>query len=48
MKITNGMVKDKFVVKHRPIHFIVDELEKINKKDQISLPNLMESGVIAE
>ena len=33
---------------HRPRHFIIDELEKMNKKDQTSLLNLMESGILLE
>jgi Cdc6-like AAA superfamily ATPase len=33
---------------HRPRYFIIDELEKMNKKDQTSLLNLMESGILSE
>jgi MoxR-like ATPase len=32
----------------RPRYFIIDELEKMNKKDQASLLNLMESGILSE
>jgi replication-associated recombination protein RarA len=32
----------------RPRYFIVDEIEKLNKKDQTSLLNLMESGILSE
>jgi Cdc6-like AAA superfamily ATPase len=32
----------------RPRYFIIDELEKMNKKDQTSLLNLMESGILSE
>jgi Cdc6-like AAA superfamily ATPase len=33
---------------YRPRYFIIDELEKMNKKDQTSLLNLMESGILSE
>ncbi len=33
---------------YRPRYFIIDELEKMNKKDQTSLLNLMESGILTE
>jgi Holliday junction DNA helicase RuvB len=32
----------------RPRYFIIDELDKMNKKDQTSLLNLMESGILSE
>src|SRR5919106_4723031 len=32
----------------RPRYFIIDELEKMNRKDQTSLLNLMESGILSE
>jgi DNA replicative helicase MCM subunit Mcm2 (Cdc46/Mcm family) len=37
-----------YMFEHRPCYFIVDELEKMNKKDQTSLLNLMESGILSE
>jgi hypothetical protein len=37
-----------YLFEHRPRYFIVDELEKMNKKDQTSLLNLMESGILSE
>ena len=37
-----------YLFEHRPRYFVVDELEKMNKKDQASLLNLMESGIISE
>jgi Holliday junction DNA helicase RuvB len=37
-----------YLFEHRPRYFIVDELEKLNKKDQASLLNLMESGILSE
>jgi Holliday junction DNA helicase RuvB len=37
-----------YLFEHRPRYFIVDELEKMNKKDQTSLLNLMESGILTE
>jgi MoxR-like ATPase len=33
---------------YRPRYFIIDELEKMNKKDQTCLLNLMESGILSE
>jgi Holliday junction DNA helicase RuvB len=33
---------------YRPQYFVVDELEKMNKKDQASLLNLTESGILLE
>src|SRR5215211_5866335 len=35
-----------YLFEYRPRYFIVDELEKMNKKDQTSLLNLMESGIL--
>ena len=37
-----------YLFEYRPRYFIVDELEKMNKKDQASLLNLMESGILTE
>jgi Holliday junction DNA helicase RuvB len=37
-----------YLFEHRPHYFIIDELEKMNKKDQTSLFNLMESGILTE
>src|SRR5215204_3927810 len=37
-----------YLFEHRPRYFLVDELEKMNKKDQTSLLNLMESGILSE
>src|SRR5215207_6331907 len=37
-----------YMFEYRPRYFIVDELEKMNKKDQASLLNLMESGILSE
>ena len=37
-----------YLFEHRPRYFILDELEKMNKKDQTSLLNLMESGILSE
>jgi Holliday junction DNA helicase RuvB len=37
-----------YLFKYRPRYFIIDELEKMNKKDQTSLLNLMESGILSE
>ena len=37
-----------YLFEHRPRYFIIDELEKMNKKDQSSLLNLMESGILTE
>jgi DNA replicative helicase MCM subunit Mcm2 (Cdc46/Mcm family) len=36
-----------YLFEHRPRYFIIDELEKMNKKDQTSLLNLMESVVVS-
>jgi MoxR-like ATPase len=33
---------------YRPRYFIIDEIDKMNKKDQTSLLNLMESGILSE
>ena len=37
-----------YLFEQRPRYFIVDEIEKMNKKDQSSLLNLMESGILSE
>src|SRR5215207_9344136 len=37
-----------YLFEHRPRYFIIDEIEKMNKKDQTSLLNLMESGILTE
>ena len=37
-----------YLFEYRPRYFIIDELEKMNKKDQTSLLNLMESGILTE
>jgi Holliday junction DNA helicase RuvB len=37
-----------YLFEQRPRYFIVDELEKMNKNDQTSLLNLMESGILSE
>jgi MoxR-like ATPase len=37
-----------YLFEHRPRYLIIDEIEKMNKKDQTSLLNLMESGIITE
>ena len=37
-----------YLFKHRPRYFIIDELKKMNKKDQTSLLNLMKSGILTE
>jgi len=37
-----------YLIEHRPRYFIIDELEKMGKKDQASLLNLMESGLFSE
>jgi DNA replicative helicase MCM subunit Mcm2 (Cdc46/Mcm family) len=37
-----------YLFDHRPRYFVLDELEKMNKKDQTSLLNLMESGILSE
>jgi MoxR-like ATPase len=37
-----------YLFEYRPCYFIIDELEKMNKKDQTSLLNLMESGILSE
>jgi MoxR-like ATPase len=34
-----------YLFEYRLRYFIIDELEKLNKKDQASLLNLMESGI---
>jgi Holliday junction DNA helicase RuvB len=37
-----------YLFEQRPRYFIIDELEKMNRKDQTSLLNLMESGILSE
>jgi Holliday junction DNA helicase RuvB len=37
-----------YLFEHRPRYFILDEVDKMNKKDQASLLNLMESGILSE
>jgi len=37
-----------YLFEYRPRYFIIDELEKMNKKDQSSLLDLMESGILSE
>jgi DNA replicative helicase MCM subunit Mcm2 (Cdc46/Mcm family) len=37
-----------YLSEYRPRYFIVDELEKMNRKDQTSLLNLMESGILSD
>ncbi|HEY7079291.1 MAG TPA: AAA family ATPase [Nitrososphaeraceae archaeon] len=37
-----------YLFENRPRFFIIDEIEKMNKKDQVSLLNLMESGILSE
>jgi Holliday junction DNA helicase RuvB len=37
-----------YLFEYRPRYLIIDELEKMNKRDQTSLLNLMESGILSE
>src|SRR6059058_5513621 len=37
-----------YFFEYRPKYFIVDEIEKMSKRDQTSLLNLMESGILSE
>ena len=37
-----------YLFEYRPKYFIVDEIEKMSKRDQTSLLNLMESGILSE
>jgi MoxR-like ATPase len=37
-----------YLFEYRPRYFIIDELEKMNKKDQTSLLNVLESGILSE
>ncbi len=37
-----------YLFEHRPRYFIMDEIEKMSKRDQASLLNLMESGLLSE
>jgi MoxR-like ATPase len=37
-----------YLFEYRPRYFIIDEMEKMSKRDQTSLLNLMESGILSE
>ena len=37
-----------YLFDHKPRYFILDEIEKMSKRDQASLLNLMESGLLSE
>src|SRR5437588_7504098 len=37
-----------YLFEYRPRFFIIDEIEKMNNRDQTSLLNLMESGILSE
>ncbi len=37
-----------YLFEYRPRYFIIDGIEKMNKRDQTSLLNLMESGILSE
>jgi DNA polymerase III delta prime subunit len=37
-----------YLFEYRPRYFILDEVDKMNKTDQTSLLNLMESGILSE
>jgi Holliday junction DNA helicase RuvB len=37
-----------YLFENRPRYFIIDEIDKMNKRDQTSLLNLMESGILSE
>jgi holliday junction DNA helicase RuvB len=37
-----------YLFEYRPRYFVIDEIEKMNKRDQTSLLNLMESGILSE
>ena len=37
-----------YLFEYRPRYFIIDEIEKMSKRDQASLLNLMESGILSE
>jgi DNA replicative helicase MCM subunit Mcm2 (Cdc46/Mcm family) len=37
-----------YLFEHRPRYFIIDEIEKMSKRDQASLLGLMESGLLSE
>ncbi len=37
-----------YLFEYRPKYFIVDEIEKMSRRDQTSLLNLMESGILSE
>jgi hypothetical protein len=36
-----------YLFENRPRYFIIDEIEKMNKKDQVGRLNLMESGILS-
>jgi DNA replicative helicase MCM subunit Mcm2 (Cdc46/Mcm family) len=37
-----------YLFEHKPRYFIIEEIEKMSKRDQVSLLNLMESGILSE
>jgi replication-associated recombination protein RarA len=37
-----------YLFEYRPRYFIIDEIEKMSKRDQASLLNLLESGMVSE
>jgi len=37
-----------YLFEHKPRYFIIDEIEKMNKRDQANLLGLMESGLLSE
>ena len=37
-----------YLFEHRPRYFIIDEIEKMSKRDQTGLLTLMESGILSE
>jgi holliday junction DNA helicase RuvB len=37
-----------YLFEYRPRYFVIDEIEKMNKRDQTSFLNLMESGILCE
>jgi holliday junction DNA helicase RuvB len=37
-----------YLFEHRPRYFIIDEIEKMSKRDQASLLGIMESGLLSE
>jgi DNA polymerase III delta prime subunit len=42
----SGMVD--YIFDHKPKYLLLDELDKLSRKDQTSLLNLMETGVVSE